>query len=115
MSYIQIEIGGKLRGLKFNVLAIKEFHKKVDYARFEDTANYALVYGGLVANCYVKGENEDFTYEEVCDWVDELSKEVMESIDKKFSESQAYKKLIPETEKETEVDKKKVKSITPTV
>lgn len=110
MSYIQIEIGGKLRGLKFNQYAMIILSQKVDPDNYNDTANYAMVYAGLTANCYVKGIEKDFTFEEVCDWVDLLSQKDIDDIDACLGETLAYKNLIAANEKKTVSDKKKLKS-----
>lgn len=115
MSYVQIEIGGKLRGLKFNQMAVVILAQKVDHENYAATGNYAMVYGGLKANCYVKGEEPDFTFEDVCDWVDSLSAEDLIKIDAALMEAESYKKLVDQSKKETVVDKKKLKPITPKV
>ena len=73
MNYIQIEIGGKLRGLKFNQLSLEEYTKHVGTGT--SSAIYATFYAGLVGNCYVKQEEPDFTFEEVTDWVDKIYEE----------------------------------------
>jgi len=112
MSYIQIEIGGKLRGLKFNQLAIVILSQKADPERYSETANYAMVFAGLTANCYVKQDPADFTFEEVCDWVDLLSQETIDAIDKALGEAQAYRKWIDATKKNVASSKKKLKNTT---
>lgn len=111
MSYIQIEIGGKLRGLKFNQMAVVILAQKADYQNFAATGNYAMIYGGLKANCYVKSEEPDFTFEEVCDWVDSLSQETLTAIDNCLQEAESYKRLLEKGQKETVIDKKKLKPI----
>jgi len=110
MSYIQKHLGGKDRGIKFNQLAIITFWQKIDPENYKATANYAMVYAGLVANCYVKGVEKDFTFEEVCDWVDQLSQEDINDIDKCLSETQVYKNAISADEKVAEPNKKKLKN-----
>lgn len=114
MSYIQIEIGGKLRGLKFNQGALIVMQEKSDP---ETTAftGYALVYAGLKANAYVKGiefvdkdgeKETPITFEMVCDWVDELADGVLVSVMDAFKETQSFKKHILKDEPED--DKKKL-------
>lgn len=105
MSYIQVEIGGKLRGLKFNQGAIMWMQDKVDPTNFEATTGYAIVWGGLRANCYVKGEEPDFTFEQVCDWVDALPLETNKLITECFQESEAWRKRLASVE---DSDKKKL-------
>lgn len=70
MNYVQIEIGGRLRGLKFNQLSLEEYTKHVRQGTA--SAIYATFFAGLMGNCYVKNEEPDFTFETVTDWVDEI-------------------------------------------
>lgn len=108
MSYIQIELGGKLRGLKFNQLAIEVIGTHND-----TTTNtgflYAMVYGGLRGNSYVKREEPDYTFEQVCDWVDEMPNkdEQVTAITTTMTETQLWKKLVG-TSEQAEEGKKKV-------
>lgn len=113
MSYIQIEIGGKIRGLKFNQMAVVILAQKADHQNFAATGNYAMIYGGLCANLYVKGEEKDFTFEEVCDWVDALPQETLTAVDNCLQEAESYKRLIEKGQKEIVIDKKKLKPIKP--
>ena len=93
-NYIQIEIGGKLRGWKVNQLTLEIWSNKTSAEFSNSSSNYAAVYAGLVSNCYVKSEEPDFTFEDVCDWVEEMNNNndltVLELIKKTFEESQAY-------------------------
>jgi hypothetical protein len=110
MSYIKILFpDGKERGLKFNQGALIMFQEKVDAKNYAATTGYALVYAGLMANAYVKSEEVDFTFENVCDWVDELKSEIVLSVINCFKETQIYKNLLPENKDE---DKKKLKQKT---
>lgn len=95
MSYLQIEIGGKQRGLKFNQLAIELI------SQFNDTTTntgflYAMVYGGLRGNSYVKREEADYTFEDVCDWVDAMpnKEDVIVKITNTMTETQVWKDLV---------------------
>ena len=113
MSYIKILIGGKERGLKFNQMAVVVMAQKADIENYAATAGYAMVYAGLKANCFVKSEECDFTFEQVCDWVENLSPETMLSIYEVFQSTQAYKALIEKgIEKPEVITKKKLKSTT---
>lgn len=94
MSYIQIEIGGKLRGLKYLQYAVIVMAQKADLDNYDATAGYAMVYAGLKCNNYVKDVEDDFTFEQVCDWVDELPEETLLKVFEVFQETQAYKNLI---------------------
>lgn len=121
MSYIQVEIGGKLRGLKFNQLALEEFSKKLPNTGVDIPSTmlvYAEVWGGLTGCSYVKSEEIDYTFEDVCDWVDELfatdQSEVIQKIDDTLSSTQVYKRLLENSARlrsgNTDgADKKKVK------
>jgi len=113
MSYIQINIGGKLRGWKVNQLTLEEWSKRMGATN--TSAVYSAVNAGLVANCYVKGIEPDFTFEDVCDWCDQLlatpeGLKTVELIKETFEKSDAYlltvKKLLEL--KESLPDKKKV-------
>ena len=110
MSYIQIEIGGKLRGLKFNQCAVVTMAQYADLDNYAATAHYAMVYAGLKANCFVKREEADFTFEQVCDWVELIPIDVLIQVHNVYAETQAYKDLIKKGEEPEEVvTKKKLK------
>jgi len=106
MSYIQIEISGKPRGLKFNQMAVVTMTKYLDFDNVAATYGYALVYAGLVSGCYVKREEPDFTFEQVCDWVDDMPVDELIKIRDVFESTQSFKALISNAE---EVTKKKPK------
>jgi len=116
MSYVQIEIGGKLRGWKVNQMTLEIWSKKTNLESETVSSNYAAVYAGLISNCYVKNEEPDFTFEDVCDWVDSLTDpKIMELIKKTFEGSQVYiatlermENVLKASKKDTS-DKKKVK------
>lgn len=86
---------GRKRGLKFNVTAAqrigleaqrldKELGKDIDFVLIP-----VIIYWGLWANCYVKREDPDFTFEDVSDWVDSNmdNTEVFREIIRAFFES----------------------------
>jgi len=110
MSYIKIDFGGKERGLKFNQLALEIM---ADYASATETTSnvYAMFYGGLRGNSYVKREQPDYSFENVCDWVDELysSKrtDVIKEVENVLVETQLFKSLIPEKKSNKEGEEKK--------
>ncbi len=115
MNYIQIDIGGKLRGWKVNQLTLEEWSKRMGSTN--TSALYSAVYAGLFANCYVKNEEPDFTFENVCDWTDGLiatndGMKVVELIKETFEKSDAYiqsLKRLQELKDAIDVDKKKVR------
>ena len=94
MSYIQKEIGGRLRGLKFNTLSLREFMLKVDWERYAYTANYAMIWAGLFSNAYAKQEEVDFTFEQVIDWCDELTQTDFDEISNVMASTESYKKFM---------------------
>lgn len=100
MSYIQVELGGKQRGLKFNQLALEKIREKTNPK--SDIQNvYALFYGGLMGNSFVKEEEPDYTFENVCDWIDELylkpeAGEIIKKVSDVFTSTQMYQSLVGE-------------------
>lgn len=98
MNYIQVNIGGKDRGLKFNQLALEEYTKNVGLSTA--TAIYATFYAGLMGNCYVKQEDPDFTFEQVCDWVDKMledkRKDEIEKVCALWAETNVYREWLKE-------------------
>lgn len=106
MSYIQIEIGGKLRGLKFSqgtLILFEDSIKSYDEAEMKAFASHKLVWAALKTNCMIKGEEVEFTFADVFDWVESLTEDVLLKIHAAFNESQGFAKDLPE-------DKKKVKT-----
>lgn len=95
MSYIQINIGGKLRGLKFNQMAVEVFTQHLSDVGFDTSTVYAMVYAGLSANCYQKQEVQGFTFSDVIDWVDAIvdsgDTSGIEDVKVVFQEIQSYK------------------------
>lgn len=108
MSYLQIELGGKTRGLKFNQLAI-ELISSYNDTKTNTGFVYAMIYGGLMGNTYVKREEADYTFEEVCDWIDEIQnkEELVAKVTAALTDTQTFKSLIKQQEKEETKDKKK--------
>lgn len=115
MSYVQIEIGGKLRGLKFNQFALAEHEVISEGNKNPVFHSYSLIYAGLLGNCKVKREELTHTvddkevvstFEDVTEWVDKISDpEIFKSV------LAAYKSALPEPEKP--LKKKAVKKIVP--
>lgn len=92
MSYCKVILGGKDRGIKFNNLALLIMSEKTDKDFPDQTAAYAMVYGGLRGNSYAKQEEPDYTFEDVIDWVDKMTTEDANVIAAAFQQSEAYKK-----------------------
>jgi len=100
MNYAQIHIGGRDRGLKFNQGAVDVYFQKLNYSELGASAIYATFYAGLIGNCIVKGEQADFDFEQVCEWVDELyeqgKKEEIERVCAVFADANSYKQRLAE-------------------
>ncbi len=109
MSYIKIELGGKERGLKFNQLALEVMSGLAGEVVTQNV--YAMFYGGLRGNSFVKREEPDYSFENVCDWVDELYVEkktdLIIEVERALTETQLYKSLVTPEEKEVKPAKKK--------
>lgn len=94
MRYIEIQIGGELRGLKFNQLCYRTFYDKIDLEDYEGTFYYSAVWAALKANAYVKKKEFTEEWETVCDWVDLISREDKKKINEAFENSEVYKNLV---------------------
>lgn len=97
--YIQVNIGGKDRGLKFNQMALEVFTKNLDGNAVKSSTIYATFYAGLVGNCYAKREEPDFTFEDVVDWVDELyetDKEAIVKVCNAWEETNVFREWLKE-------------------
>jgi hypothetical protein len=108
MSFIQITIGGKERGLKFNQLAI-ELMSQYNDSNTTTGFIYAMIYSGLRGNSYVKREEPDYSFEDVCDWVDNLENkdQIVNDVSGVMSETQIWKQLVKKGEEVAEEEKKK--------
>lgn len=113
MSYIQIEIGGKLRGLKFDQGALIEFKLKAKDSENPMFLAYSLVWAGLVSNAFRKGEDFEHSFEEVCDWADKLSEDNIQKILDAFQSTQSFLPVVKEpTDKKKLVPKRTSKAAT---
>lgn len=92
-GYIQLELGGKKRGVKFGNYALIEYSKlnNTGVVEFNEQNPIKLcadlVYCGLKNNCFIKKELEDFTYEDVIGWVDDMPISRITEITQAFEES----------------------------
>jgi hypothetical protein len=107
MSFVEVNIGGEVRGFKFNQMAVITMAKYLDYDNLNATYLYAVVFGGLSANAFVKREEFTHSFETVCDWVDEMSIEDAQKVQACFEETQVYKKLVEVGQASTEQMTKK--------
>lgn len=90
---------GKDRGWKVNMMSLEIWGRKIIDEAFNSSSAYGAVFGGLVANCWAKEEDQDFTYEQVCDWVDEINltdegEELLKQIRDMFEASQYYIRVL---------------------
>ena len=101
MSYILLkDFIGRDRGLKFDQGAHVEISLKIGISKNEAFAGYAIIWGGLVSCTYRKGEEIDFTFEQVCDAADKLIPTQIQEIAAVYSSTLSFLN--------DEVDKKKV-------
>ncbi len=113
-NYLQINIGGKLRGWKINQMTIEIWSKQYDKDAAGASSTYGVVFGGLKANCYAKQEDEDFTLEDVCNWVDDMQlteegRADLKAIKDAFESSQHYIAILQRLNNELDAVKKEVK------
>ena len=113
MSYIKVNLGGQERGLKFNQLAVEVFAKNINLEAVQISSVYAMFYAGLIGNCVAKKVDQDFTFEQVTEWVDELFEndpDKIKAVDACFSETQFYKNLITSIKDNVEQPEQEKKS-----
>jgi hypothetical protein len=110
MSYIQIDIGGKLRGLKFNQGANAEIQSKISSIGNNPVfIAYTVIWAGLVSNAFVKGEEIDFTFEQVCEWADKLDIETTTKISECYVSTLDFQKDLPEEKSKKKLMAKTIK------
>lgn len=97
-GYVNIDLNGRQRGLKFNMYAFELLSKRAgsqfrEGDTFTSQLTSEIVYSGMMANCWVKEVDPDFSFEEVTDWVENLwySDEGQELLIKIFEAFQASK------------------------
>jgi hypothetical protein len=115
---LTIKIGGEERPIKFNRYAIILMRKHADPQNYDASVNYAMVYGGLMGAAYVKRMDVDFTFEQVCDWVEELPAETIAAVDAELASCMAWQQAVEFGKKKLEAelqdpDKKKLQPTTP--
>lgn len=110
-NYIQIEIGGLQRGLKFNQMADTEYRVKVGDQTNPIAHTYSMVWAGLIANCFVKGEELDFTFEDVCEWCEKVSDDDFMKVLESYKSTKAFLTDVPEEVKKKTVRKSVQKNI----
>ena len=73
----------------------------------ESYGGYWLAHFGLEANCIIKGQDIDFTFEETVEWMESLTSEEILQIKSAYVETQEYIKGIPEKTKKKNQQKPK--------
>ena len=120
MSYIQIEIGGKLRGLKFtqgtNIL-LQDKLVALDLLERKAFGTQYIIWAGLKTNAVIKDEaltktvevdgkliEEAVTFEDICDWVPDISDPKIIEVINLYSEVNNY--LLEQPEASADDEKK---------
>ena len=92
-GYIQLELGGKKRGIKLGNYALMEYSKinGTGVVEFNDENPIKLctdlIYCGLKNNAYIKREVMDYTMDDVLVWVDDMPIEQINDVINLFQES----------------------------
>lgn len=89
-GYINLELGGVKRGIKFGnraLLDIMAKHQVSEGIKFSFDLVVDLVYYGMVNNCANAKANVDFTPDEVEEWVDNLPMPKLMDIFNVFTDS----------------------------
>lgn len=89
-GYINIELGGVKRGIKFGnraLLDIMAKHQVNEGIKFSFDLVVDLVYFGLINNCMIKKENVDFALSDVEAWVDDVDMPLLLEIFQTFEAS----------------------------
>jgi hypothetical protein len=92
---ITLNLGGKERTLKFNMRALEVLSEAKCAGDFGISSVSIVVYAGLIGWHYAKQMDPDFTFEEVSDWVEELTMsedaKVLSGVNECFENSRAFK------------------------
>ena len=95
MNKLVIELGGKERTLKFNMLFLEEFEKKRKEKQNEVSNTACMIYAAIKANSELTDIPMDCTFEDCYDWSEEmlLNNDVskVEKILEAYQQSTVYK------------------------
>src|SRR5678810_192475 len=95
MNKLVIELGGKERTLKFNMLFLEEFEKKRKEGQGEVLNTACMIYAAIKANSELTDTPMDCTYEDCYDWSEEmlLNNDIskVEKILEAYQDSTVYK------------------------
>ena len=95
MNKLIIELGGKERTLKFNMLFLEHFEKKRKESQGEVSNTACMIYAAIKANSELTDTPMDCTFEDCYDWSEEmlLNNDVskVEKILEAYQQSTVYK------------------------
>lgn len=105
-GYIEVDMGGKVRPIKFGMGAWKIFTEvtglPLDKLGEVDAMTFpvAIIYAGCKQAALSKNEPVDFNQANVCDWIDEMPQETFNEISRTLAESKilgrTFKDIIAE-------------------
>ena len=106
-GYIQIDLGGQLRSLKFNMHAIEIISQRGTTTEHGNLA--AFIYGGLCGNSFAKSGGTsplcEESFDDVMDWAEDIlvnkNEELKVKIVTAFNESKPMKALKEQAEEAT--------------
>jgi hypothetical protein len=121
-GYIQADILGRTRGLKFGALAAENITSDLMTLGVATGGNYTstmiatIVYWGLFNNAIAKRQELDVSFEEILDWTDENYAnpevgKILEDICRCYEDSNAAKTVLETLEKTAAELKKKMARI----
>ena len=118
-GYIQLELGGKKRGIKFGNYALMEYSKinGTGVVEFNEENPIKLcsdlIYCGLKNNSYIKKEIMDFTMDDVLIWVDDMPMSQVTDVINLFEKSVKISQGIVDIQEAISPDVSQSKSIKP--
>jgi hypothetical protein len=118
-GYIQLELGGKKRGIKFGNYALMEYSKinGTGVVEFNEENPIKLcsdlIYCGLKNNSYIKKEIMDYTMDDVLVWVDDMPMSQVTDVINLFEESVKTSQGIVDIQEAMNPDVPSSKSVKP--
>jgi len=118
-GYIQLELGGKKRGIKLGNYALMEYSKinGTGVVEFNNENPIKLctdlIYCGLKNNAYIKREVMDFAMDDVLVWVDDMPIEQINDVINLFHESIKISEGVQEVQEAINPNPSPSKSVKP--
>jgi len=112
---ISVNLGGKLRPLRFGMLA---FEKLLEIAEEKDSkikSNAKVIYAGLINAAEVNNSVVDFSFADVYGWIDDMfcsheGNETLSEIERCFEQSNMYQNILkPQIDKKKELSQAQTK------